>query len=277
MKVDLHCHTHLSDGKHPAAFLIERALVNEVTHLAITDHDYAQSHSDTEGSGDLTLIPGVEISCHWDSLEIHIVGLFIDVTNATLQNLLINQQHLRHARVAKMDEKLAALGTPGMLAHLGNQPAIALTRSHVADFLVSSGVCKTRQKAFKTHLNKSGKMYVPAQWCQLAEAVSAIKAAGGIAVIAHPGRYPLNKTKLRQLVEAFRDAGGDAVEASYPHIATDMTKFLVKYAEANDLYLSAGSDFHDADAHWTDVGKYPFFDPETAERGIWHHPAWREA
>ena len=276
MKVDLHCHTCLSDGKHPAAYVIERALENELTHLAITDHDYAQTHSHHENDG-LTLIPGVEISCQWGSFEIHVVGLFIDPENISLQTLLSNQQARRHARVAAMDEKLAALGTRGLLANLTEQPAVALTRSHVADFLVARGVCKTRQKAFKTHLNKSGKLYVPAQWCDLSEAVSAIKSARGIAVMAHPGRYPLNKTKLRQLVSAFCEAGGDALEVSYPHIAPEMASFLDKTALANNLYLSAGSDFHDAGAHWTDVGKYPWLNSEASERAVWHHPIWLEA
>ena len=272
MKVDLHCHTNLSDGKHPVAFVIERARENQVSHLAITDHDVGQAHPAPEGGP--ALITGVEISCLWESYEIHVVGLFIDPTNAALQTLLTQQQNLRQARVAQIDAKLMALGTAGLLQDLMAKPAIALTRSHVADFLVDNGVCKTRQKAFKTHLNRSGKLFVPAQWCGYTEAVAAIKGAGGVSVIAHPGRYAMNARKLSRLVESFKAAGGDALEASYPNIAPEMNKHLVNLAVDNDLYLSSGSDFHDAAAHWTDVGKFPQLERTAAERGLWHHPVW---
>ena len=81
LKADLHCHTHLSDGQHNPAFVIERARANLVTHLAITDHDVSQALPQAMGYQDLKLINGVEISCLWEALEIHIVGLFVDPTN----------------------------------------------------------------------------------------------------------------------------------------------------------------------------------------------------
>jgi predicted metal-dependent phosphoesterase TrpH len=274
LKADLHCHTHLSDGKHSPAFVIERARANQVTHLAMTDHDVSQALPEPASEHDPKLIAGVEISCLWESFEVHMVGLFVDPTNATLQTLLTQQQIRRHTRVAQIDAKLTALGTTGLLSDLVAKPAIALTRSHIADFLVANGVCKTRQKAFKTHLNRSGKLFVPAQWCCYTEAASAIKTAGGIPVLAHPGRYALNKAKLRRLVESFTAAGGEALEASYPNIAADMNQYLIQLAADNDLYLSTGSDFHDAAAQWTDVGKFPGLERTAAERGIWHHPVW---
>ena len=224
MKADLHCHTHLSDGQHTPAFVIERARAHLVTHLAITDHDVSQTLPQTMGYQDLTLIHGVEISCLWEAFEIHIVGLFVDPTNTHLQTLLSTQQLRRRERVAQIDAKLTALGTTGLLPGLLAMPAIALTRSHVADFLVANNVCKNRQKAFKTHLNRSGKLFVAAQWCDHTEAARAIKAAGGIPVLAHPGRYAMNKTKLRRLVECFAAAGGEGLEASYPNIAPDMNQ-----------------------------------------------------
>ncbi|MFT7221833.1 MAG: putative metal-dependent phosphoesterase TrpH [Candidatus Azotimanducaceae bacterium] len=274
LKADLHCHTHYSDGKHAVSFLVERALENGVTHLAISDHDCTSALSGLEAVEGLSFIRGVEISCSWEQMELHIVGLCIDPSNVALQQLLREQQTKRLDRVVKMDQKLEALGTKGLLASLQDSHAIALTRSHVADFLVDHKVCKTRQKAFKTHLNKQGKMYVSSDWCSLEQGVAAIKNAGGIAVIAHPGRYPLNRTKLRRLVESFKTMGGDALEASYPHIAPSMQQDLEKLCVEFGLYVSCGSDFHDAEAHWTDVGKFPPLASNVEEHAVWHHPIW---
>ena len=276
LKADLHCHTHLSDGQHTPAFVIERARANLVTHLAITDHDVSQALPQAMGYQDLKLINGVEISCLWEAFEIHIVGLFVDPTNTHLQTLLSTQQVRRRERVAQIDAKLTALGTAGLLPNLLAKPAVALTLSHVADFLVANNVCKNRQKAFKTYLNRSGKLFVAAQWCDHTEATGAIKAAGGIPVLAHPGRYAMNKTKLNRLLECFTAAGGEGLEASYPNIAPDMNQYLMQLAEKHGLYLSTGSDFHDAAAHWTDVGKFPTLDRAAAQRGIWHHPTWEQ-
>ena len=91
MKVDLHCHSHFSDGKHTAGFLIERALANNVTHLALTDHDCTNVHVDLECGQQVTILKGVEISCGWQSDELHIVGLSINPKNSQLENLLSTQ------------------------------------------------------------------------------------------------------------------------------------------------------------------------------------------
>ncbi len=88
MKLDLHCHSHYSDGKHPASFLIERALENGVTHLAITDHDCTNVHEKLDGSQQLSIIKGVETSCTWQNRELHIVCLRIDTRDSQLDNML---------------------------------------------------------------------------------------------------------------------------------------------------------------------------------------------
>ena len=162
MKVDLHCHSHFSDGKHPAGFLMERALINGVTHLAITDHDCTNVHVDLEGCQELTIIMGVEISCAWQNHELHILGLCINARNSQLEHLLSTQQEKRRQRVRHMDTKLAKIGIEGLLPDMSDLSAVAQTRSHVADFLVQRQICKTHQKVFKQYLNKKGKAYVAA-------------------------------------------------------------------------------------------------------------------
>lgn len=275
MHVDLHCHSHFSDGKHSPDYLIEKALANKVSHLAITDHDCTHALGQIHvPHKELTIINGVEISCGWENQEIHILGLLIDPEHEVIRSLLGSQQHKRQLRIQSMHEKLLALGTTGLLSYMQDLPCISYTRSHVADFLIQEKICKNRQKAFKSYLGKRGKIYVAAQWCSLANAIACITEAGGIAVLAHPGRYPLSKRKLESLIDCFRDNGGEAIETSYSNIDPNTRRHLGELAASKSLYASAGSDFHDAAAHWTDIGKFPGFDQSAKKNAIWLHPKW---
>lgn len=274
LKVDLHCHSHYSDGKHAANFLIERALANDVTHLAITDHDSTNVHQDLSTHRSLSIIAGVEISCAWENRELHIVGLCIDTCNPQLKKLLDAQQQTRRQRICQIDARLAKTGITGLLPYMSGLVAAAQTRSHVADFLIQQQVCKTRQKVFKQFLNKKGKAWVPAHWCTMEDAIGAITAAGGIPVLAHPGRYGINRSTLSRLADVFKAAGGDALECTYPNIAADMQTYLLKLAVTKGLHVSGGSDFHDASAVWTDVGKFPALPDNAHANGVWHHSKW---
>ena len=116
---------------------------------------------------------------------------------------------------------------------------------------------------------------MPAQWCTLDECIHAINSASGFAVLAHPGRYPLNKKKLELLIADFAIAGGEAIEVRYPNISPDMVRLLERFAAERSLYLSIGSDFHDPAAQWTDVGKVPPLSGSSLAQGVQHHPRWK--
>ena len=274
MKFDFHCHTFYSDGTQSPRWIAERAIENGVTHLAITDHDHLTRLEDLRDL-DIHLIPSVEISCDWNSREIHVVGLFLDFEDSALNNLVESQQSARRYRALAIAKKLEKLGTGGLALYLESLPAVAITRSHIANFVVQSGLAKNRQKAFKQYLAKGAKAFVPATWCDMTTAIQSIKTAGGIAVLAHPGRYPLNKRQLAQLVDDFKQTGGDAIEVRYPNIDTNTTRQLEQLALENDLFVSGGSDFHDPEAQWTDMGKFPPIRGELESRSIIHHARWQ--
>ncbi len=272
MTYDLHCHSHFSDGKHPPEFLVERARHNGITHLAITDHDCIDAHDYALSSNDIAVIAGVEISCNWQNIEVHVVGLSIDTTCDNLRALLSEQQARRQNRICAINNKLVAAGVDGLHAYLATLNATALTRSHVADFLVETAVVRTREKAFKKFLGKKGKAYVAASWCVMQEGIAAIHEAGGIAILAHPSRYPINRTKQNTLIHDFADAGGDALECSYPNLSAEQRDHLIEAACHHNMYVSAGSDFHDAAAAWTDVGKFIPLTSELKAPCVWNHP-----
>jgi predicted metal-dependent phosphoesterase TrpH len=276
MNVDLHCHSYFSDGKQTPEFLIQRAVDNNISHLAITDHDCTDALDlAAEIATDVVIVNGVEVSCLWDETEVHVLGLLVDRDNQQLSTLLRAQQLSRLQRMQAMDKKLEALGTQGLLAYIERLGCVACSRSHAADFLVDNKLCKSRQKAFKSHLGKRGKLYVRANWVDLAGAIEAINAAGGVAVLAHPSRYPLNTAKLTRLVAAFKRHGGEGLEGTYANIDPATQKQIKELAQVNDLYLSAGSDFHDSAAQWTDIGKFPPLDRQAHSRAIWLHPRWQ--
>lgn len=275
MKADLHCHSHFSDGKQSPSFLLQRATENRLTHLALTDHDCIDGlESLQRDAGDITIINGVELSCLWNTMEIHIVGLFIDPANSHIEKLLASQQAQREIRAEAIDRNLQKLGIHGLMSYLQSLPCTAYTRSHIADFLVQEKVCKNKQKAFKTHLGKRGRVYAAASCCSLADGITAILKASGIAVVAHPGRYSLSKTKLSLLLDDFKAFGGEAIEGSYSNIDPTTKAYLSKLAVEKSLYLSVGSDFHDAAATWTDIGKFPALDQQAIKNAIWLHPKW---
>ena len=287
MYVDLHCHSHYSDGAQTPEYLVSAAFERGLSHLALTDHDCLcgieqlwrnapedANLADKPGWRELNLIAGVEISCDWNGLEIHVVGLLREQNAPALATLLSEQQHQRRQRAAAIVAKLDAIGVSGASDYLAALPATALTRSHIADFLVESGTCKNKQKAFKSHLGRRGKAYVAAKWASLDQAVNAIQATGGIAVLAHPSRYPLTRSKLSRLIGDFRAAGGEAMEVSYANLDPTAKKRLLELASEHSLFYSCGSDFHTLDSQWTALGKYPRLEPSAIKNAIWEHPRW---
>ena len=274
MNVDLHCHSHFSDGQHPPQFLLDRAVANNVTHLAITDHDCLLNCSELKVPPGLTLVPGLEISASWRAMEIHIVGLSIDAGSKPLQDFVSRQQQLRRDRISAMDKKLSGQNISGLLDYLQSKPCISWTRGHVAEFLVSKGHVKDMQRAFKRFLRPGGSAHVAAQWPEIGEAIAAIQQASGIAVLAHPGRYGLTRSKLGRLMDDFQQDGGDAVEVSYGSINHVQRTSLITMTQERGLYASAGSDFHSAERQWTDMGKVPALGSAAIKNAIWAHPRW---
>ena len=260
MKFDLHSHTYYSDGKLSPEDLVERAVEKGVDILAITDHDtvkalpIAQQHINTKALP-LTLVNGIEFSTKWESFEIHIVGLNIDVENSTLASLIAEQTEKRATRAEKMAEKLEKRGFENVLAQakaLANKGQ--LTRAHFAQVIQAQGAANTLQGVFKKFLVRGKPGYVTSEWCDIATAVKAIKAAGGQAVLAHPSRYKLSNKWLRRLLEEFKHAGGDGIEVALPQQAPSDRQFLAQLAEEYQLLSSQGSDFHFA-TNWLELGK----------------------
>ncbi|TDF42407.1 PHP domain-containing protein [Alteromonadaceae bacterium M269] len=260
MKIDLHSHTHYSDGHLSPKELIDRAHNMQVDVLSITDHDTvaaideAISYQETQ-KRTLRVIPGVEISTRWHGFEIHILGLNVDHQNETFLERLSEQTERRNIRGAAIADKLAKVGIEGTL---DEAKALAgkgqLTRAHFARVLVKRRLVKDNQQAFKKYLGKDKKAYFKPQWIDIPEAVKWIHEANGQAVIAHPGHYDMTAKWLRRLISEFKLYGGDGMEVIHTSLSPDRKRQMAIYAKEYDLLASAGSDFH-FPSRWTELGR----------------------
>lgn len=275
--IDLHSHTWFSDGLLSPRDLLSRAAELGIKQLAITDHDSVAAHRDVPGHDippGMQLITGVEVSTLWDNREIHIVGLFIDIDGAPLNDLLLRQQNKRRQRALDIGVKLEKAGITGLGDYLATLPCEAISRNHVADFLIARGHASSKQQAFSKHLGKRGRYHSQADWCSITEAVTAIRDANGIAVVAHPDRYRLNRVKLRRLLTEFKEAGGDALEVSYSNLHPDKMKNLADLCCELDMWASVGSDFHTPYTTWMDLGRVRKLPAHCEDRALWLHPRW---
>ena len=256
---DLHSHSDFSDGVLPPREVVARAKLRGVDVLALTDHDSIaglDAACDAAREHDMTLIPGVEISVTWEKYLVHILGLCIDRTNTTLLQGLTQLQAIREQRAQDMAQRLEKHGVPNALAGaLKHAPNGLVTRRHFALHMVEIGIAPTLPKIFERYLRPSKPGYVATQWVGLNEAVSWINAAGGVAVIAHPQRYDMSATTRRRLVEQFSACGGAGIEVVCGNSGPDMVQSSAALAQRFGLLASVGSDFHDPDSHWTDLGK----------------------
>lgn len=246
---DLHSHSTASDGVLTPRELVARAAERGVQVLALTDHDETGGVAEAEAAArdvGISIVPGVEISVSWSGRTVHIVGLYIDIRHPELLEGLSANRAGRVERARRMGEELAKVGIPGAYegAYLLAANKALISRTHFARFLVSQGHVKDLKTVFKKFLIKGKPGYVSHQWAQLADAVRWIRGAGGVAVLAHPGRYDMGRGKMDELFTDFKAAGGEAVEVVTASHTPDQVPIYARYAQDYGLRASCGSDFH---------------------------------
>jgi predicted metal-dependent phosphoesterase TrpH len=261
LNIDLHCHSNVSDGVLPPAEVVARAAANGVDALALTDHDDVSGLAAAQvaaSEAGLTLIPGVEISVSWGGQTVHIVGLRIDPLNPELAAGLHGIRLGRIERARRMSDDLARSGIAGAYegahAYAANKQMVG--RTHFARWLVAQGHAPDMRSAFRRFLTRGNPGFVDHEWTSLENAVRWIRASGGMAVIAHPGRYAFNARELHLLLDAFRTLGGEGIEViTGSHHPSEYGKFA-DLARAFDLKASRGADFH-APGEGVDIGRLP--------------------
>lgn len=272
--VDLHTHSLCSDGALSPADLVARAHAAGVQVLALTDHDSVTGVPEAAQAASelgMQLLPGLELSTLWKGFSIHIVGLGVDIHHPGLMSGLARQADARGERARAIADRLEKTRRPGAyeaaLALAGNVPN-RISRTHFAQWLVQTGAVTSMQGAFDKYLGNGKPADVPMPWVDLPTAVSLIRESGGTAVLAHPGRYPLTRTKLRTLIGLFVDAGGEAMEVATATEKPDMIRYLGQLSIQFGLEASQGSDFHGPHIPWIQLGRFPALPVEC-------RPVWR--
>ncbi len=260
--IDLHNHSTCSDGLLSPTRLIELAARLGVDEIALTDHDTTEG---LEEAGEaarrhgLRFVPGVEISVTWGETTVHVVGLGIDPQAPPLVEGLASVRGGRLGRGRRIAEALEGLGHAGTLEGalaLAEKDAM-LSRSHFARHLAELGVVKDTQAAFDKYLGKGKPAYVMHRWAALEDAVGWILAAGGVAVLAHPGRYGLKPMARGELLEQFRRLGGEAIEVVTGSHRPEEYATWRRVAEEYGFLASRGADFHGPGESPVEPGRLP--------------------
>ncbi len=268
MTPDLHAHSTASDGLLTPTALVARAAFRGVDVIALTDHDDTlglAAAAQAAATAGIRFVPGVEISATWERHTVHVVGLHVDATDAVLTQGLTQVRAGRETRARHIGQALARVGIGG--AYEGARELAGgdhlISRAHFARYLVAQGKAASTRDVFRSYLVPGKPGYVAHAWAPLVDAIAWIHAAGGQAVLAHPGRYAVTPTGMHRLLSTFRDAGGDALEViSGAHTRTECETFA-GHARSFGLLASTGSDFHGPDESPHDLGSLPALMPGT--------------
>ncbi len=247
-RLDLHLHTTHSDGSCTPTEVVHMAHQAGVTALAITDHDIMTGVTEAIEVGQqcgIEIIPGVEISSLAGNSELHILGYFLDRQDSDLLVRLKTLRDARHRRNPQIIERLQALGveiTYDEVRALANTDSIG--RPHIARVLMDKHVVASAKEAFDRFLADEKPAYVPRELPSPAEAIRWIKAARGLAVLAHPTWVKVADRSLADLVRQLKADGLDGVEVYYSTHAARQTREYLSLAQQLGLLVTGGSDFH---------------------------------
>lgn len=263
LNADLHCHSVISDGTLTPEALAARAAASGVQLWSLTDHDeiggQARAIAAARAAG-IGYLTGTEISVTFAGRVVHIVGLGFDHESPELADGLRATRGGREARAREMAASLQAEAGiagafEGALKYVGNPDLIS--RTHFARFLVDAGHCADVPEVFRRFLTEGKPGFVPHKWAALKDAVGWITRAGGVAVIAHPGRYDFTPTEEYALITEFIGHGGRGIEVvTGSHTPAEFQEYA-DTAEEFGLLASRGSDFHSPEESRVDLGALP--------------------
>lgn len=270
---DLHTHSTASDGTLSPTELVRRAREAGVGVLALTDHDTTEGLPEARRAAEdagIRLVSGVEISVTWSAMTIHIVGLGFREDDPALQAGMAALRDYRDWRAGEIGRRLEKAGIPGAFegARAWSNGRL-ISRTHFARFLVEKGHAPTVRDVFRKFLLRNKPGHVSGRWAPLEDAVGWITGAGGQAVIAHPARYRLTRTKLRRLIGEFSECGGAGIEVVSGSHSRDECFTMARHASDTGLLASAGSDYHGPENPYVDLGRL-----QPMPHGV--RPVWAE-
>lgn len=257
--IDLHCHSNFSDGALTPLVLLERAIASGIKIWALTDHDTVEgikTLQEEKNKHPIIIIDGIELSVRWKKYDIHVLGLNINPDNLILAELIEKQNSNRLTRSLEMSERMSILGIDNAYekaCKIAGHKRVG--RPHFARVFMDEGKVTDMQAAFKRFLGRGKPAYVPTPWISIAEAVDGINKSGGQAVLAHPLKYGLTRTKLHELVSEFKSAGGAGLEVVSGEMTVTQVQDMAGLCLRFGLLSSTGSDFHSDNVSRISLGR----------------------
>ena len=258
MIIDLHSHTTFSDGVLNPSELISRAIEKGVDVLAITDHDTLDAYQDTPLFHErLKLVPGIELSTQWGSSGIHVLGLNVDLNSNAIRTAARVQSDTRLERARRIAENLEKKGIEDTFEGARKLSVGGyIGRPHFAQHLINIGEADSMHTAFKKYMGDGKAGDVKKLWAELPQIIQWIRDANGVAVLAHPMKYKLTRTRLKRLLDVFIEAGGQGMEVVSGQQSTQQTSDMAQLCEQKKLLASCGSDFHMPGKPWAELGAF---------------------
>ncbi|SLM98485.1 COG0613, Predicted metal-dependent phosphoesterases (PHP family) [Brachybacterium faecium] len=249
-RIDLHAHSACSDGTTSVEELFAQARTAGLDVLALTDHDTVAGWSELAGAvaaSGVAAVPGIEVSSEDDSRSVHLLALLVDPSSGTeLDAEMASARASRIERARRMVELISAdhpVRWEDVEARVAGDSTV-IGRPHIADALVAAGVVPDRSAAFAEILRPSGPYYVPYYAPSPQAAVRAIREAGGVSVLAHPGSVTRDDDLPLTLLEALVEAGLDGIEVDHREHDEEEKARLREFARSHDLLITGGSDYH---------------------------------
>lgn len=243
MRVDLHVHSTFSDGTWTPRQVVAQAKANDVELLALTDHDTMNGVVPARKealAADMRVISGVEFNTDVNGREVDILGYFHDIpADPDFHAIMHQRSRARVDRALALIAKLKGLGVIVKYDRVREIAAGIVARPHVAQAMIENGYVSTQKEAYERYIGLGAPAFVPHDPFHPSAAIAAIRRAGGIAVVAHPGLVG-----DEGMISEFISAGLGGLEAYYPeHSPEDVTRYC-DLAYRNHLLVTAGSDCH---------------------------------
>jgi 3',5'-nucleoside bisphosphate phosphatase len=256
--IDLHAHTHASDGSLPPSDVVARAAARGITTLAITDHDTLDGLDEAVAAGarvGVSVIPGIELSVRAPHGQVHIVAYLPSCDPPTLRDLLHELQQARRVRAERIGARLAELGVPVDMTAVRASAVGSVGRPHLADALVAAGHADDRADAFARLLGDDAPAFVPHESLTARDAIGAVSTAGGITALAHPGTLRLGLRDLGSYVAHLRHLGLWGIEVYRAEHTPEQRDGYARIARSLGLVATGGSDFHGPETGRADLGE----------------------
>ena len=258
--IDLHTHSTASDGTLTPAELVRHARDRGVEVLSLTDHDTLSGLAEAIGEAErlgMDFVPGIEISAEFEPGTLHILGYYLNPSDKALEDKLTWLREGRDNRNDVILGKLTSLGHPLTMEDvLVFAQGESVGRPHIADAMVAKGYVVDKEQAFDMYLAKGGPAYADKERMSAGNAISLIRNAGGLAVLAHPQWLGLDRSALSSFVHDLREMGLAGLEAYYYSHSPDDTRFYVTLAKEHGMLVTGGTDFHGPGGlKGTEIGK----------------------